>query len=67
VVVVYTATVLDGTLACGDEALEVRAFAPTALPWDELAFTSTFDALADYVDRVHRLRPPPDSQRPLAP
>jgi ADP-ribose pyrophosphatase YjhB (NUDIX family) len=66
VVVVYTATVVAGTLACGDEALEVRAFAPASLPWDELAFTSTFDALADYVERVHAWRPPPH-HRPSPP
>jgi len=64
VVVVYIATVVEGKLACGDEALEVRTFAPAALPWDNLAFTSTFDALADYVERVHDQRPPPHGRRP---
>ena len=33
-----------------DEAPEVRAFAPGALPWDELAFWSTEQALRDLLD-----------------
>ena len=67
VVVVYTATVVGGTLACGDEALEVRAFAPAGLPWDDLAFPSTYDALADYTARVHALSPPAPEHRPPGP
>ncbi len=51
VVVVYAADVVGGTLEARDECLEVRTFAPEAIPWDELAFDSTRAALRDYVRR----------------
>jgi 8-oxo-dGTP diphosphatase len=51
VVVVYLAQVLGGQLRAGDEALEARVFPPTALPWEELAFSSTGEALRDYLRR----------------
>jgi ADP-ribose pyrophosphatase YjhB (NUDIX family) len=51
VVVVYAAEVVGGTLEARDESLEVRAFSPEELPWDELAFESTRLALRDYVKR----------------
>ena len=41
VIIVYVATMTGGTLACDDECLEVRFFAPDEIPWDELAFPST--------------------------
>ena len=51
VIVVYAARVTGGTLhAADDESLEVRAFAPDAIPWDSLAFESTGQALKDYFD-----------------
>lgn len=40
---------IAGEPAVGDEAAEVRAFSPDALPWDELAFWSTSVALRDAV------------------
>ena len=52
-VVVYTAEVVGGIFVAADEALECAAFTPSELPWSELAFPSTFDALAEYVARVH--------------
>ncbi len=51
VVVVYAADVVGGELKAGDESLEVRAFPPEAIPWDDLAFDSTRAALKDYVRR----------------
>lgn len=53
VVVVYAAEVVGGTLEAGDESLEVRAFAPEEIPWDELAFESTRVALRDYLSRFY--------------
>lgn len=58
VVVVYTAEVVSGTFAAADEVLECATFAPDALPWAELAFPSTWDALGEYVRTRHGLVPP---------
>jgi len=52
VIVVYTAEVVGGTLTAADESLDARAFAPNELPWRDLAFDSTRDALHDYL-RAH--------------
>lgn len=49
IVIVYAARCLGGTPAAGDEALEVRIFPPEEIPWEDLAFSSTRDALRDYV------------------
>jgi len=38
----------DGTATAGDEALEVRAFSPMEIPWTELAFWSTGQALEEW-------------------
>jgi ADP-ribose pyrophosphatase YjhB (NUDIX family) len=48
VIVVYVADVIAGELAAGDESLEARIFSPNDVPWQELAFDSTRDALNDY-------------------
>jgi 8-oxo-dGTP diphosphatase len=48
IIVVYTATVLGGELCIDDECLEARLFAADEIPWDQLAFRSTRDALTDY-------------------
>jgi ADP-ribose pyrophosphatase YjhB (NUDIX family) len=49
VIVVYTADVVGGELAAGDESVEAGIFALTEIPWDNLAFDSTRDALNDYI------------------
>ena len=50
VIVVYAATMLSGELAVDDEGLEAREFDLDEIPWDELAFRSTREALRDYID-----------------
>jgi hypothetical protein len=51
VVIVYEAVVRGGAaLRGGEEALEVRVFAPGDIPWDELAFRSTREALRDFLE-----------------
>jgi len=55
VVVVFTAEIVGGKLRAGDEALAVRAFNPREIPWSELAFPSTFEALAAYVRKEFNL------------
>lgn len=49
VIVVYAATAIGGCLGCDDEGLEVRLFEPGAIPWDELAFPSTREALREFL------------------
>lgn len=54
VVLVFEAVISGGTVRETPEALEVRAFAPDAIPWDGIAFTTSWWALHDWV----RLRRP---------
>jgi hypothetical protein len=49
VIVVYNAEVVGGTLAAADESVDAGVFKPNQIPWDELAFDSTKDALRDYL------------------
>jgi len=64
IVVVYAAELTGGTLRADDESSEARIFHPAEIPWGELAFPSTYDALRDYVLRVHGLEPPPGIRPP---
>ena len=50
VVLTYTARILSGTLACDDEGLEARFFHPTEIPWNELAFRNTHEALREFLN-----------------
>jgi hypothetical protein len=50
VLVVYEA-MLDGEPRATPEAPEIRAFAPGDVPWGELAFWSTRQALRDLLGR----------------
>jgi ADP-ribose pyrophosphatase YjhB (NUDIX family) len=50
IIVVYAATAIGGDLCCGDdECLEAGTFTAADVPWDELAFPSTREALHDYL------------------
>ncbi len=51
IIVVYEASIVGGTLAWDDESLEGRFFHPHELPWDELAFRSTLEALREYLTK----------------
>jgi ADP-ribose pyrophosphatase YjhB (NUDIX family) len=52
VIVVYAATMIGGCLGCDEESLEARFFEREAIPWDELAFRSTDQALKDFYATV---------------
>ena len=52
IIVVYAATAMGGELCGDDECLETRLFRADEIPWDELAFRSTREALRDYLDGV---------------
>ena len=49
VIIVYAATMTGGCLGCDEEGLEARFFAPEAIPWDDLAFRSTQEALREFL------------------
>ena len=51
VVIVYVAEYLSGNLLVGDETQAVRLFTPEDIPWKDLAFESTRNALGDYCKR----------------
>jgi ADP-ribose pyrophosphatase YjhB (NUDIX family) len=51
VVLVYAATPTSGTLDWRDEGLEARFFTALEIPWDELAFRSTREALQRFFAR----------------
>ena len=55
VIIVYAATAIAGELCGDDECLEARLFTPDELPWEELAFRSTREALRDYLDSARVL------------
>ena len=49
ILVAYAGEVTGGSLQTDDESLAVRAFPPTEIPWDQLAFPSTVAVLRDYL------------------
>ena len=49
VIIVYAATAVGGDLCNDDECLEARVFTRQTIPWDELAFRSTKEALRDHL------------------
>lgn len=49
IIIVYLGEVVGGYPSAGDETLEARMFEPPAIPWDQLAFPSTAQALRDYL------------------
>lgn len=54
VLIVYTAAVTGGALAAGPECQEAAWVEPAAIPWAELAFPSTADALRAWIGRGAR-------------
>ena len=51
VLILYLATIIDGTLQAGDDAEEVRYFSFDELP-EKIAFESNRQALADYRKKI---------------
>jgi len=51
-VVVYVAEYISGELAMSDENDEALLCLPEKIPWEDLAFQSTTDALKDYIKSV---------------
>lgn len=55
IIIVYAASILGGELCADDECLEARLFEADKIPWDELAFRSTNEALRDYLQGVRHV------------
>ncbi len=53
ILTVYAGEVTGGSLQLDEESLEARIFPPAGIPWEELAFASTSQALRDYLDETH--------------
>ena len=49
VVLSYITEYVSGDLAAGDEELEARVFSGAEIPWDNIAFSSTRDAVREYL------------------
>lgn len=49
VIVVYAAEAIGGELRAGDESVEAQTFSASEIPWKDLGFQSTQDALKDYI------------------
>lgn len=57
VIIVYKASIIAGHLRIDEESLEAGLFSRPEIPWAELAFRSTRDALDDYYTGIaHRMR-----------
>jgi ADP-ribose pyrophosphatase YjhB (NUDIX family) len=68
IVIAFEARITGGEARTGPEALEVRAFRPEDLPWPEIAFRTTWYALADWLERRRPdLVPPPNPWAPGGP
>jgi ADP-ribose pyrophosphatase YjhB (NUDIX family) len=52
VVLVYLTEYISGDLEAADESLDARLFKHEEIPWDQLAFQSTRDALRDYLKKI---------------
>jgi len=51
IVLAYEARIVGGEARTGPEALEIQAFAPEVIPWDGIAFRTTWFALVDWLAR----------------
>ena len=52
VIIVYASAAIGGELCSDEECLEARVFNPESIPWNELAFRSTSEALRDYLQHT---------------
>jgi ADP-ribose pyrophosphatase YjhB (NUDIX family) len=60
VVVAFEARIVGGEPRVTRESLETRPFAPEEIPWDEIAFETSFRALRDWAASVRPDMPLPD-------
>ncbi|MFZ5447461.1 MAG: NUDIX hydrolase [Thermodesulfobacteriota bacterium] len=51
IIAAYVTEYLSGELTAGDETLEARVFKLNEIPWPQIAFSSTKEALRDYINQ----------------
>ena len=51
VIAAYVTEYVSGVLGAGDETLEARVFGLKEIPWPRIAFSSTKEALQEYISR----------------
>jgi 8-oxo-dGTP diphosphatase len=49
IIAAYVTEYVEGVLTAGDETLEARVFKPSEIPWPQIAFSSTKEALREYL------------------
>ena len=54
VIAAYVTEYVSGELAAGDETLEARVFGLKEIPWPRIAFSSTKEALREYISRFRQ-------------
>jgi 8-oxo-dGTP diphosphatase len=54
VIAAYVTEYVSGELGAGDETLEARVFGLKEIPWPQIAFSSTKEALREYISRYNR-------------
>ena len=54
VIAAYVTEYVSGELTAGDETLEARVFGLNEIPWPQIAFSSTKEALREYINRYSR-------------
>jgi ADP-ribose pyrophosphatase YjhB (NUDIX family) len=63
IVAVYAADIVSGEPRAADQSLELDTFGPAEIPWEDLAFPSTHDALRAYARRYFSPRKEPGKTR----
>jgi ADP-ribose pyrophosphatase YjhB (NUDIX family) len=54
ILIVYVGEVTGGTIQVDEEGLHARVFAPSEIPWDQLAFPSTSEVIQDFLTPTSR-------------
>jgi 8-oxo-dGTP diphosphatase len=56
IITAYITEYVSGELTAGDETLEARVFGLKEIPWPRIAFSSTKEALRDYLGQITKLK-----------
>jgi ADP-ribose pyrophosphatase YjhB (NUDIX family) len=54
IIAAYVTEYISGELGAGDETLEARVFGLNEIPWPKIAFSSTKEALREYISQYSR-------------